>query len=232
MPPAETQFSNNNDRYRVVVATGAAELSTSDCLFTDGISLIDVNVITCTPLTTDLLSFSGKKINELAKLYWTTSREDQPIAYNIERSNDGINFENISVINGYNNINNERNYYSFNDPKPLTAETTYRIAMKTDETKKLSRHIRIIKDAEELKLTNVVNPFQHEISFDISINENANIEVYLLDMYGKQIHQKTLPVYEGSNSMSLDNIDALPAGIYILQVKHKDKNISKRIFKK
>ena len=232
VPPAETQFSNNNDRYRVVVATGAAELSTSDCLFTDGISLIDVNVITCTPLTTDLLSFSGKKINELAKLYWTTSREDQPIAYNIERSNDGINFENIGVINGYNNINNERNYYSFNDPKPLTAETTYRIAMKTDETKKLSRHIRIIKDAEELKLTNVVNPFQHEISFDISINENANIEVYLLDMYGKQIHQKTLPVYEGSNSMRLDKIDALPAGIYILQVKHKDKNISKRIFKK
>ena len=104
--------------------------------------------------------------------------------------------------------------------------------MKTDETKKLSRHIRIIKDAEELKLTNVVNPFQHEISFDISINENANIEVFLLDMYGKQIHQKTLPVYEGSNSMRLDNIDALPAGIYILQVKHKDKNISKRIFKK
>lgn len=232
VPPAETQFSNNNDRYRVVVATGAAELSTSDCLFTDGISLIDVNVITCTPLTTDLLSFNGKKINELAKLYWTTSREEQPIAYNIERSNDGINFENIGVVNGYNNSNNERNHYTFIDPSPLTAETTYRIAMKTDETKKLSRHIRIVKDAEDLKLTNVVNPFQHEISFDVTIHENANIEVFLLDMYGKQIHQKTLQVYEGANSMRLDNIDALPAGIYILQVKHKDKNLSKRIFKK
>ncbi len=232
VPPAETQFSNNNDRYRVVVATGAAELSTSDCLFTDGISLIDVNVITCTPLTTDLLSFSGKKINELAKLFWTTSREEQPIAYNIERSNDGTNFENIGIVNGYNNSNNERNHYTFTDLKPLTSETTYRIVMKTDETKKLSRHIRIVKDAEDLKLTNVVNPFQHEISFDITINENANIEVFLLDMYGKQVSQKTLQVYEGVNSMRLENIDALPAGIYILQVKHKDKNLSKRIFKK
>ena len=104
--------------------------------------------------------------------------------------------------------------------------------MQTDGNKKLSRHIRIIKNVEDLKLTNVVNPFQHEISFDITINENANLEVFLLDMYGKQVRKNTLQVYEGINSMRLENIDALPAGIYILQVKHKDKNLSKRIFKK
>src|SRR5690606_646880 len=57
VPPEHTQFANNNDRYRVVVATEATELGNADCQFTDGVSLIDVNVITCTPLKTDLLSF-------------------------------------------------------------------------------------------------------------------------------------------------------------------------------
>ncbi|MBA2500907.1 MAG: T9SS type A sorting domain-containing protein [Chitinophagaceae bacterium] len=232
VPPTETNFANNNDRYRVVVATGAAELSTSDCLFTDGISLIDINVITCTPLTTDLLSFTGKKINELARLYWTTSQENQPIAYNVERSNDGINFENIGIVNGNNNTLHERNHYTFNDPKPLTTETTYRIVMKTDESKKVSRHIRLLKNAESLKLLNVINPFHNEISFDIIINENANIVVSLLDMYGKQVRSKTMGVYEGANNLSLENIELLPAGIYILQVRHKDQSLSKRIFKK
>jgi len=232
VPPTETTMANNNDKYRVIVATASSALSNTNCQFTDGVSIIDVNVIVCGPiLNTDLLTFNGKMVNDFAQLSWTTSKEEVAIEFDIERSNDGINFIKVGSVNGHNN-NNEINYYTFNDPTPLTKETIYRIMMKNNQYRKISRQIRLYKGAADFKLANVVNPFNNELLFDIVINENTKVDISLTDMYGKQVTHKSYPVYEGVNSLRLDNTDALPAGIYILQVKNKDKKLNKRIFKK
>src|SRR5207244_6224889 len=79
VPPANTTVANSGDQYRVVVATTSANLSNSSCLFTDGVSIIHLNVITCGPvLGTNLLSFNGKLSDQHANLNWVTSKENQP----------------------------------------------------------------------------------------------------------------------------------------------------------
>jgi trimeric autotransporter adhesin len=232
VPPSQTTMANNNDKYRVIVATASTALANTNCQFTDGVSIIDVNVITCGPtLNIELLTFNGKLVNNLAELFWTTSKEGIEIEFDIERSNDGINFIKVGSVNGHND-NSEINYYTFNDPAPLTKETVYRIVMKNNQHRKISRQIRLYKEATDFKLANVINPFKNELLFDIVIDENTRVDISLTDMYGKQVTQRSYPVYQGVNSLRLDNTDALPAGIYILQVKNKDKKLNKRIFKK
>jgi hypothetical protein len=232
VPPANTTLANNGDRYRVVVATTSSNLSTSTCLFTDGISIITVNVIDCAPvLGTGFLSFNGKLLNDHGNLSWTTSREAEVFHFDVERSNDGINFSSIGSINSRNNLNAETNYYSFVDPGAAGGKTWYRVVMVNKDLKKYSRTIQLTNTVVEFGLNNVINPFNHELDFEIVTTENTKMDISLVDMFGKTVKKQTLFVYNGVNSVSIPNTENLSPGLYILQVRNKEQLISMRVIK-
>lgn len=234
VPVANTALSNNGDRYRVIVATTAANLGSANCIFTDGVSIITLNIMNCgIPLKTDLLSFTGKVAGEYGQLTWTTSKEDEPVHFEIERSIDGNNFTVIGTVNGYNNISAVINSYTLTDPLPLSGKKYYRIVMiSRDNSKKYSRVIQLSKEAAALKLVNVINPFNENISFDITIPNDGKIEVLLMDMYGKIARRTAYVVSSGSNSLSLSNTSSLPAGMYVFQVNYGSEVITRKLVKK
>ncbi|MDP9231080.1 MAG: T9SS type A sorting domain-containing protein, partial [Bacteroidota bacterium] len=234
VPSANTTLANNGDLYRVVVATTSSNLSTSSCLFTDGISIINLNVSSCGPFAINLISFNGKVVNNMANLFWRTSREDEPVRFDIEKSTDGINYSVIGSVNGYRNYNDENNYYSFIDPTAIYGKMLYRLAINTaDDKKKYSRVIKLNQDnVSDLALYNVLNPFNSELDFDIVVTENNKIDVFLMDMIGNTVKQESLFVYEGINSLSVPNTERLKTGMYILQISNKQKTISKKVMKK
>jgi hypothetical protein len=227
-------YADSGTRYRVVVATTSPNLGNSSCLFTDGISIINLTVNNCgTPLKTDLLSFNGKLIDGKTNLSWVTSKENEPVYYSIERSNDGNNFSSIGIINGYKNYNAENNYYSFSDPAAVSDKAWYRIAMRNDENKKkYSRIIQLYDKKIEFGLSNVINPFNHELDFEVLVPENARIEAVLTNLSGKPLRKENFIVYEGVNSLTILDTERLPAGMYILQIKNKERVISKKLMKK
>ena len=60
-------LSDSGDIYRVIVATTVPNLANTNCQFTDGVSIITLNVMNCfIPLKIDLLSFNGKLVNDHA----------------------------------------------------------------------------------------------------------------------------------------------------------------------
>jgi hypothetical protein len=234
VPPTATTLANNGDKYRVVVATTSSNLGTSTCLFTDGVSIITVSVIDCTnPLDANLLSFNGKLVNGKGNLSWTTSKENQPLEFSIEKSADGVSFSEISKVTGYNNNSDELNNYVFTDPTPLTVKTWYRLAMLTNgRISKYSRTIQLGTIQQEFAINNLVNPFNNDLQFELSLSENSKIDISLFDMYGKVIKSTTKFVYQGNTSLGLDNLDALAPGIYILRVTNKEKILTRRVVKK
>ena len=82
----------------------------------------------CGPvLDVNLLSFNGKLVDTKANLSWSTTHEDSPVKFIIERSADGRNFSKAGESPGYNNGDNT-NHYSFIDPVPVNDRVWYRIA--------------------------------------------------------------------------------------------------------
>jgi hypothetical protein len=226
--------ADSGNRYRVVTATTSTNLGNGSCLFTDGISIINLRVDNCgVPLKTDLLSFNGKLVASNANLSWITSKENEPVYYNIERSNDGNNFNSIGTVNGHRNYNAENNYYSFSDPVAASAKVWYRIVMRNDvNKKKYSRIIQLSDKRMEFELSNVINPFSHELDFEVIIPESTRIEAVLTNLSGKPLRKESFIVYEGVNSLTIQDVDRLPAGMYILQIKDKEKIINKKLMKK
>lgn len=233
VPPSQATMANNNDLYRMIVATTASNLSDVNCQFTDVVSIITLNVIDCGyPLTVDLLTFNGKLISDYARLSWSTSGETEPLHFDIERSNDGVNYVYAGTVNSYNNYGARMNYYSFNDPVPVTGKAWYRIVMvNARSNKKYSRIIELSNEQTGFGLNNVVNPFGDQLLFDITAPENSKIDVVLFDMVGKVMRSKTYTVYSGINSLSMDNTGGLPKGMYVLQVKQNDMIITRKVLK-
>ena len=92
-------MSNNGDRYRLVTSTTLSNLSDPNCSFTDQGSIVTITVIECgIPLQTPLIAFTGNINQQLAVLNRTTTGEDKPLSFEVEKSMDGINFTVIATM--------------------------------------------------------------------------------------------------------------------------------------
>ena len=145
IPITQTRSINNGNKYRVVVATTLNNLSDNNCKFTDNVNTITLNVETCgIPLAVQLLSFSGRISNDRAVLKWTTTKEEEPIIFEVERTTNGIFYLVMGTVNSYNDYTTEQNTYNFTDPSPMTTTTYYCIRMKNNAGKSIySRTIQL-----------------------------------------------------------------------------------------
>jgi trimeric autotransporter adhesin len=235
VPVSATTLSNTGDKYRVVVSTTAGNLSNASCQVTDGVSQIALSVLDCgVVLNTDLLSFNGKLANNRSNLYWTTTREHEPLRFNVEKSFDGTNFTKIGIVNGHNNNSTENNLYSFTDSSILAGKTYYRIILSNPAGKmKYSRIIQLNSTSfDDFKVGIMTNPFQKDLQFDVTLNSDSKIKVALLNASGAPVRQKDFTAYSGVNYFSFQDLQSLSQGIYILQVQNKYQTITKKLIKK
>ncbi len=232
IPPTQTAVSNSGDMYRLVVATTLANLSNANCRFTDAGNIITLNIIDCgIPMATALLSFDGSLVNERTLLHWVTGTEDEVLWFEVQRSNDGINFNTIGVENGFNN-GNPLNNYSFIDPVAVAGKAYYRIRMVGAQGKeKYSRTIMVSSEGSILSFISVINPFQNELTSLVFSPETSNAEVELIDRSGAIIRHTVFGLRKGVNEILIPQTGNLASGIYILQVKSGGSIIRRKILK-
>ncbi|HEY0434886.1 MAG TPA: T9SS type A sorting domain-containing protein [Chitinophagaceae bacterium] len=233
LKPSQTTLADSGDLYRVIVATSNPNLSNTSCLFTDVSTIITLNVLNCGPvLNIDLLSFSGKLNNSHADLLWVTTKETEPVSFILERSTDGTNFSPVASIAGHGN-SSETNNYVYTDPQAFAGKTWYRLALYTGtQLRKYSRVIMLTDKTADFMLESVVNPFSHELDFGVTIPENSRIDAIICDLSGRPVKRESFNAYQGANSMVIPNTDVLPPGVYILQIRNRDKVINKKVLKK
>jgi hypothetical protein len=126
------------------------------------------------------------------------------------------------------------NSYSFIDPTPITGKVYYRLYI-TDQSggKKYSRTIELsTQDGNGLLLTNVINPFNFSVDFDVTSPVDAKIDVELIDLFGKIVQKNSYLVRSGVNALSLTNTENIPAGTYIFRVKNNETIINRKVLKK
>ena len=221
--------------YRVQIASTAANLSNSSCSFSGG-ATIALTVDPCDYLLdAEILSLTGRNENNIGMLYWTTSREDEPVRYEIQKSKDGSRFITIGEINGFKDPSAEVNKYSYMDPEKLDNTVSwYRIkAVKTQSAKfKYSKVVQLIGDKAGLQIESLINPFKSEIKFDLISGIDGFVHVQILDQYQHTLKSGNYNLVKGKNKITITNTDNLPAGFYILKINSDTYTINKKIIKR
>jgi hypothetical protein len=233
IPPAFTTMANTGDKYRLVVATSMPNLADINCRSTDPSTIVTLTVVNCgPPLETKFTAFSGKITNSKATLKWVTNIETEPLYFDIEKSTDGRNFNNIGSIKSNGDPGALLNNYQFADPADISGDVYYRVGMRTLDGKiSYSRTIQVSLNPQSFSFVSVINPFSSALFFDISSIRDGSVKAELIDQFGKSVKLATFDIRSGVTQLNFDNTDVLSAGVYILRAEMEGTVIYKRVLK-
>jgi hypothetical protein len=185
----------------------------------------DPTVLTfCSNITlpVKLLSFSGVYKNNAASINWEADNQVNFAYYDLQRSTDGIDFGSLAIKPVKNDGSGKQQYKHLDD---LSSESGnvfyYRLRMvDIDGSSKYSNVVMIRKDQKSLQGINVIpNPVSHDMAtIRFTATNSGSAEIRIINMAGKLVLSQKNNVYEGINSLSINNLNRLEAGTYLLQL--------------
>lgn len=172
------------------------------------------------PAPVEYLSFTATKQFNGNALAWQTASEQNSRSFIIQRSTDGITFENIETTAAAGNSSSVISYHYLDINFPAHAEVVFYRLKQIDidgsyhysEIKSLSNDI--------VQRVNVFpNPSRQgqNLTIELSGYSNENIVIEIYDNPGKLLHSKNYLVAEGTNVISFD-ARQLNSGLYHLRV--------------
>ena len=153
---------------------------------------------------------------------WTASNELNASHYEVERSEDGINFSDIGNVNAGLSSNTQHDY-SFNDylASIHSSLVYYRLKMvdlSGNFTYSKIIPLRLDQAQSATKISIYPNPATDFAVLKLYSGKQDVAIVKLMDNAGKEIMKKSFAINVGSNNLLIDRLNSLPRGLYIIEV--------------
>jgi len=172
-----------------------------------------------------LTSFNGRlKTDNTVTLDWTSAVEFDSYQYQIERSYDGKNYESVGTLKAA-GASTELTNYTFTDQLPSAGSFFYRLKqVDIDGRFEYSKVVYVNSKKGAGVITKVFpNPFTTEIQLigaTAADMTQGNIHVFSISGQAVGFH------ISGANAIAIDQ--ALPSGMYIVQVKDQRFKLVKK----
>ncbi|MEP6712803.1 MAG: T9SS type A sorting domain-containing protein [Ferruginibacter sp.] len=175
-------------------------------------------------LPVDLVSFTGRAIDNTVHLNWVTASEINNAFFEIERSADGINFKILGKLNG-NGTSTQLHNYSFVDELPEYGNNYYRLKQTDiDNNFKYSNIVVVPFSVTALVMDDVYpNPAKDLLNYSILSPENRKLFLLLSDISGRVLINKIITITKGKNKVQID-ISHFGSGNYQLSIIDPDTN--------
>lgn len=188
------------------------------------------------PLPVNLLSFTATAEEEDVLVTWQTASETNNKGFEVERSVDGHSFEKIAFVKGANNSTRIKNYATRDYKAFEIAQSShlyYRLKqLDNDGEFTYSSVVLVNRDNMETNDFNVFpNPFVNEFTISLNATQNEVTSIDLLDLQGKLVTKQIIALNQGQNSIEINNLSQVQAGIYFLRVSHNGTVQTKKIVK-
>lgn len=176
------------------------------------------------PLPVKLISLSAKVAANDVVVSWTTASEMDNKGFEVERSVDGRSFEKVGeFVEGAGNSNVSIDY-SLTDEQAFAATKSqvlyYRLKqMDFDGTETYSNTIKVAKEGDNVNaLSAYPNPFTSNYNVSFDAKQEGTVTIEMVDLQGKIVNSQTTVISKGLNTVTIDNVLHLHAGIYFVKV--------------
>ncbi|MEZ5004788.1 MAG: T9SS type A sorting domain-containing protein [Chitinophagales bacterium] len=211
-----------------VVATGSSynadQLTFSGLsLPSDGYFTVGTVDLDASPLPVELISFNAVKNKLGISLSWVTASEKNMDVFIVERSFNGLDYDEIGSVEAIGDLN-KTNYHLL-DNESIGSSIYYRLQM-VDKDGHIE-YSEIIKISNEPSVIFYPNPAKNEISVITSTEEGAILEV--IDEFGKLIMRKTLD--PNLSKKYIIDTDAIKPGVYWVNIIERNKRKAVKMIK-
>jgi len=170
-------------------------------------------------LPVELTNLSAECKSNGIGIHWTTASENNSSSFEIERSLDGVAWENIGSVPAAGN-SNQLLHYSFLDPERIQGINYYQLRqLDIDGAEKVYGPISMsCFDGLSEDIVAYPNPNNgtFTVEFESSL-EQANAKVELKDVLGQVIQSRNVAVYNGVNQVMFE-MKGLNPGEYVVTV--------------
>jgi hypothetical protein len=227
----KTVRADSGTYYRLKVGTTFANLTNPNCSVSNSQKIfVKVFNTTCALLATNILNFSGNLADDKTTLHWTSQTDANLKSFEVEKSLDGIHFSQTGIVASMNNVNGGD--YAFTDPVPVSSLAYYRLKLISDPDNgdKYSKII-VLYNRNALFTVSTINPFRNDIKLNIFVPKDGDVILNLYDVFGKLVSKKVIQLTKGTNQITMDNVENLASGIYILSTQFNYTSIQNKLFK-
>jgi len=219
-------------RVRVTAATNTLTTSNPTGYLSNG-EVEDYLLIISDILPVKLTAFSAIAIdNKYVNLNWGAATEMNLKNYVVQRSADGLNWNDIQSIQPKNDPDNIQDYAT-KDMDPLSGISYYRIKM-VDAGSNISYSDiqRVELTIQQFAIIKVnPNPFHSTITVQVYLPQEGNCTTRLLDANGKLIKSNYTSGNSGLNQINLNDLNNLASGMYIIEVTSNGKTVQQKVVK-
>jgi len=182
------------------------------------------------PLSTTMSSFTGQTTDAGNVLGWTSYDETSAIRFTIQRSPDGTNFTDLGSVAGTGDAATVS--HTFIDKHPLpNALNEYRLEWTDGAGDVAYSNIVTLNGSSVSSFVGLVpNPFRDEVTIQLSLPQNEQVAVRLLDSRGMLLRQMQYQGVKGTNSVEVNGLSSVPVSIYFIQVVLPDQTFVKKAF--
>jgi Bacterial Ig domain/Cadherin-like domain/SdrD B-like domain len=232
------QQINNFDANLLQVKITAAALGSTGTSFTysyaDAAGKKDPTPATYTINWLGTLPVTGLKATAnlqgtIATIKWETISEHNTAYFVVERSLDNINFTTAgNRVNAAGNSDTKLEYKLDDDVSSLlqSAVIYYRIKLTDIDGKVKYSNVAAVRLNKAIGITAWPNSFTSYVTIGINVDRGADLKISLTDAAGKSVTEKNLHVVKGVSQFTLNGLDKLANGIYLLNVTDKNSGSS------
>ena len=178
-----------------------------------------------------LMNFRGVEKNKHVELTWELSMDHRLNTIEIETSSNGSQFRKVGSLT-VNDVN-QRNF-NYTDNNPNEGNAFYRLKMTSVDGTVRYSNILSFRNSKENDASFKVYPSAIESSATLNVKagKSGSASFRLVDYSGRIVHQETLNVQEGANTLLLNNIGQVRPGNYIAVIEIDHSTYNQKILKK
>lgn len=171
----------------------------------------------CTILESGPVDIKAVLKGTMPQISWTSYINDRVVYYELETSLDGSAFRPLQRFKNT-DIKTGILSYQYGD-KPIVREKVYyRIKLVTTSGVMYSR-VASVQSAKTAGVQIAPNPASHYARVSIVAEQNQRMQIAVFSLEGKQVFEQVFQATKGLNTITIDDVQHWPAGIYMARVQ-------------
>ena len=190
---------------------------------------IKINVVYCGTVPLKIIYFTALQNGEAIHTQWKLAEQESVDYYELERSLDGIHFESIQKI-----TRTQKDTYGWVD-KNITAGYPvfyYRLRCQLAGGRTIYSNIEkvVMQNKYDQWLSIRPNPVTTNMELVFIADKNGMATLTIHDMPGKLMYKESFEVLKGYRDKKI-NLSALLPGVYMVQLKMGEKQITQKVIR-